>query len=350
MNGPAILFICDAGPEIGGGHVMRSLTLAGALAERGAAPAFLAPPAVARVLDAFGPDVARVPAASTAPADLIAAARRAQADAFVFDHYGLDAAAHRAIAAGRPVLVIDDLADRPLAADLVLDSGPARRAQDYEGLLPPGAQVLAGPAFAPVRAEFAALRQEALARRGGPPRRVLVSLGLTDVGAITRAVVEPLLPLLDDAMRVDVVLGSGAPSLPALAALAEGDRRVELHVDARDMARLTLQADLAVGAAGSTTWERCVLALPSLLVILADNQRAAARAMDQARAALVVDAGSPAFADDLAKGFARLLAEPALRAELGENSARVCDGLGAVRTAEAFLSRLPGCDTPSDQP
>ena len=93
------------------------------------------------------------------------------------------------LAKGRPTLVIDDLANRPLEADLVLDAGPARLAQDYAGLTPPGATLLLGPNNAPVRPAFPALRETALARRavGGPVRRILISLGLTDVGGVTTA-------------------------------------------------------------------------------------------------------------------------------------------------------------------
>jgi UDP-2,4-diacetamido-2,4,6-trideoxy-beta-L-altropyranose hydrolase len=348
-DAPRILFVCNAGPAVGGGHVMRSLTLARALGERGAACVFLAPPAVAGVLDAFAPDTLRLDALSTSPQDLGAATADAPADALVFDHYGLDAAAHRAIAAGRPSLAIDDLCDRPLAVDLILDSGPARRIEDYQGLTPPKARVLAGPAYAPVRPEFAALRDAALARRGGPVRRVLVSMGLTDVGAITARVVAALKADLRD-IDVDIVLGASAPSLPALRDLAATNDRLHLHVDARDMADLTLQADLAVGTAGSTTWERCTLALPSLLVVLADNQRQAAAAIARDGAALVLDLADARFDQDLGESFRRLRDDAALRADLARRSAALCDGLGAGRTAEAFLSHLAGCDTSSSQP
>lgn len=344
MTAPRILFVCNAGPEVGGGHVMRSLTLARALAVRGAAIAFVAPPLVAAVLDAFAPDIARVAAASTAPDALTTAAARTEADALVFDHYGLSAPDHRAIARGRPVLVIDDLADRPLGADLVLDPGPERRAEDYAGLVPQGARLLLGPVFAPVRPEFAAAREAALARRGGPVRRVLVSLGLTDIDAVTARVVERLLPLLGEA-ALDVVLGSGAPSLAPLARRAATDPRVVLHVDTREMADLTARADAGVGAAGSTTWERCTLGLPSVLLILADNQRPAAAAMADLGAALVVDAAAPEFAAQFDTAAARLLADEALRASLCTRSAQVCDGAGAGRAADAFLAQIATRDS-----
>jgi UDP-2,4-diacetamido-2,4,6-trideoxy-beta-L-altropyranose hydrolase len=325
-EGPRILFVCDAGPDVGGGHVMRSLTLAGALADAGAECAFLARPAVEAVLDAFAPTTARTVAAEPF-------------DAVVFDHYGLAAPDHRACAKGRPTLVIDDLANRPLEADLVLDAGPARRAEDYAGLTPPGAVLLLGPNHAPVRPAFAALRDQALARRaaGGAVGRILISLGLTDVGGVTGRVVDLLLPRIGD-IALDVVLGSGAPSLARLRTMT--DPRLTLHVDTQDMPRLTLEADLAVGAGGSTSWERCILALPTLTLVLADNQVAAATALEAAGASPSLDVGAPDFDEAFGAQIARLIGDAALRASLSAASAQVCDGGGAARVTAALLTRI----------
>jgi len=338
MTGPRILFVVDAGPNVGGGHVMRSLTLSQALTAQGASCVFVGPPALAGVLDAFAPDTPRI-----AAEDLAAAAVREAFDAIVFDHYGLSEPDHRAMAQGRPVLVIDDLADRPLGADLVLDSGPARRPADYMGLTPDTARLLLGPTYAPVRPEFAVLREPALAWRGEPVQRILVSLGLTDVGGVTARVVDLLRQRVQD-VGLDVVLGGQAPSLPGLTKIARRDPRVLLHVDTPHMARLTAEADLGVGAAGSTTWERCVLGLPSLMVVLADNQRGAARAIADLEAALVVDLATPDFEVAFDRALIRLLRDAELRRRLAAASAEVCDGLGAGRTAEALLNLIGARD------
>jgi UDP-2,4-diacetamido-2,4,6-trideoxy-beta-L-altropyranose hydrolase len=334
MTGPRILFVVDAGPTVGGGHVMRSLTLAQALEAKGAATAFVGPPPVGELLDAFAPDAVRMPAE-----DLAAAAVRESFDAIVFDHYGLAEPDHRAMAQGRPVLVIDDLADRPLGADIVVDSGPARRPEDYLGLVALSAQLLLGPAYAPVRPEFAALRQTALGWRGEPVQRILVAMGLTDVGGITARIVERVRPRVND-LGIDIVLGAAAPSADALARIARRDGRLTVHVDTPHMARLTAEADIGIGAPGSSTWERCTLGLPSLLVALADNQRPAARAMAERNAALVVDIADPDFDATFDRALLRLLRDADLRRRLAAESAEVCDGLGAGRTAEAFLGLI----------
>lgn len=335
-SGPRLLFVVDAGQKVGGGHVMRSLTLAKALEAQGAAVAFLGPPPADEVLETFAPDVARLSAASAEPRDLALAVGREQFDAIVFDHYGLGERDHRAMAQGRPVLVIDDLADRPLGADIVLDSGPGRTAADYDGLIPDGARLLLGPSYAPVRPEFAALREPALAWRGEPVQRLLVSMGMTDVGGITARVVERLRPRIGDA-GLDIVLGAGAPSIPSLAKIARRDNRLMLHVDTPHMARLTAEADIGVGAAGSSTWERCVLGLPSVAIVLADNQRAAAHALAERGAAIVIDAAQADFDDALDRAVMRLLRDADLRRRMAAASSEICDGLGAGRVAETFL-------------
>ncbi|HET6972212.1 MAG TPA: UDP-2,4-diacetamido-2,4,6-trideoxy-beta-L-altropyranose hydrolase, partial [Phenylobacterium sp.] len=323
MSGPRILFVVDAGPEVGGGHVMRSLTLARALEGQGATTLFAGPPAMSELLDAFAPDTARQIAEDPA-----AAVAHEAFDAIVFDSYRLGEPDHRALAGGRPSLVIDDLADRPIGGDVVLDSGPGRKAEDYLGKAPDDARLLLGPAFAPVRPEFAALREPALAWRGEPVQRLLVSLGLTDVGGITARIVERLRPRVND-VGIDVVLGAAAPSLPGLTKVARHDPRLMLHVDTPHMARLTAEADIGIGAAGSSTWERCVLGLPSLMVVLADNQRGAARAIAEREAALVVDLGQPDFEAAFDRALLRLLRDAELRRKLAAASAEVCDGLGA---------------------
>jgi UDP-2,4-diacetamido-2,4,6-trideoxy-beta-L-altropyranose hydrolase len=342
MDAPGILFVADAGPEIGGGHVMRCLTLAQAFAARGARVSFLATPAVASVLDTFADAaIGRVVAPAGDPAGLMRAAAIASEgfDAVVIDHYGLDAQAHRAIGQGRPSLAIDDLADRALDADVVVDPGPDRTAVDYAKRTSERARLLLGPDYAFVRPAFAAARASALARRGAdqPASRVLVSMGLTDVGGITAWVVNRILPRLGDA-ALDVVLGPAAPSRSAIETLAARDPRVRALIDVRDMTALMVEADLAVGAGGSTTWERCVMGLATVLLVLAPNQGPVAASLARRGAVVSMDVQADDFEAAFDRAFTGLMRSPERRAWLSSVSAALCDGLGAPRVADAFLA------------
>ena len=338
-----ILFFADAGSAVGGGHVMRCLTLARALRERGAVCGFVASPAVSGILNAFGAEgIEQVRATGERAAMVLTAARDWPADAVVIDHYRFARADEAVLRApGRVLMVIDDLR-RAHDCDLVLDSNLGRTEVDY-----PGIQTLAGPAFALVRPEFVALREATPARRapGEPPRRLLISLGLTDVGGVTARVIEALMPDLGD-LSVDVVLGEGAASLERLRSLAAGDARVRLHINTQQMPALTAEADLAIGAGGSSTWERCCLGLPTVTVVLADNQRPNALALAAAGAALMIEAAAADFEDRLRVMFMELINDSARRHAVGQAAAILCDGRGAERVADGLLA-LAGRETPS---
>jgi UDP-2,4-diacetamido-2,4,6-trideoxy-beta-L-altropyranose hydrolase len=337
---PRILFFADAGAAVGGGHVMRCLTLAGALIRAGGTCAFAATPAAAAILDAFaGAEIDRLPLPEETAARLAApVGDRAQAwgaHAVVADHYGLGVAEEMVIRGSvHHLAVIDDL-KRPHLCDLVLDSNLDRTAGDY-----PGVETLIGPEFALLRPEFAALRPGALKRRShaAPPRRLLIALGLTDVDGITGRAVEAILPVLGD-MKADVVVGQGASSLPRLVSLAH-DPRLALHIDTREMAALTAAADLAIGAGGSSVWERCCLGLPALTLMLADNQRGAAEALAERGAARALNAADAAFDASLAAALLQLTSDPVALAAMSRAAAAICDGLGAERVAARLLERL----------
>ena len=340
MTTPRILFFADSGSTIGGGHVMRCLTLARALMGQGAQCAFAAPPAAMRLLETFAPDaVERLPLPEGTPSRLAAPiadlARTWGAQGAVVDHYGLGPGEEAMVRTGvHRLLVLDDL-KRGHLCDLVLDSNLNRTAADY-----PGVESLTGPAYALVRPEFAALRPQTLARRANAePRRLLIALGLTDVGGITARVVQALAPSLVD-LQVDIVLGQGAPSLADLAPLASRDPRLTLHVDTTGMAALTAAADIAIGAGGSSVWERCCLGLPTLTLVLADNQRESAERLAAFGAAAVLEVGEADFAARLVAGFSTLRADPPCLAEMSAAASGLCDGLGAGRAAQRLLAIL----------
>ena len=343
MAAPRILAFPDCGPRIGGGHVMRCLTLARALADKGCALAFAANPPAQAVLDAFGPrDMTVYPLSD----DLAEAAPHAAdwADAFkadwvLLDHYRLSPAEEAALKGPRRLAVLDDLADRPRPADLVINPGYGLAPRNYLGLVADEAQVLVGPQYALVRPEFVAHRDKALERRreGGHLKHVLISLGMTDVEGITARVVQALEPHLQG-LILDVVLAGTAPSLPALRDQAKTDCGLRLHVDNHAMAELMSQADIAVGAGGSSVWERATLGLPAVTLILADNQRPMAQAMSNVGLTLAVDATAADFEAKLVEAVRRLVEDAAFRRWVFESSCHACDGLGAERVAGAMLA------------
>jgi UDP-2,4-diacetamido-2,4,6-trideoxy-beta-L-altropyranose hydrolase len=330
MSGARVLFLPAFSAQVGGGHALRCFTLAHALTRRGAVCGVALDAEGSRALRGFRPSGVE----GLQRGELLVTAKGFRADAVVIDDYGLDAAAEAPLAdAGLRIAVIDDLADRPHRCELLVDASYGRKAADYDGLVPAGAQVLTGPDHALLRPDFAAARPGALTRRKGAfGHSALVSLGLTDVGGVTAKVARHLSGLVP----MQVVLGAGAPSLESVRALPG----VTVHVDATDMPALIAAADIGIGGGGVSVWERACLGLPSILLILADNQAPMARALDEAGVVVAIDARADGFEPRLTTAVERLFSDQELRCNLSQKAARLCDGLGADRVADALLARL----------
>lgn len=343
----------DASPVLGGGHLMRCVALAEALAERGARSSFIAaevPDTLAATLRAAGhrllvigsPPGTSIAGAWSVGEQAADAAASLEAlggtrpDWVIVDHYGLGSAWEQAArAGGATVLAIDDLADRPHDCDLLLDTALGRAAADYAPLTPPGCTILAGPGYAPLRPPFAAARPASLSRRTAhrsTAQRLLISLGQMDHGGHTATTVRAAAACAE-LERIDVVFGaSTAPSLGQVRGHAARDRRIVIHeaLDAAAMAQLMTAADMAIGAAGSTGWERCCLGLPAIALVLADNQRMIAHSLRAAGAAQLAEPDEPG----LALQIANLVQDaPGLR-RMGEAAAAITDGQGAARVIQ----------------
>ncbi|MGE3302106.1 MAG: UDP-2,4-diacetamido-2,4,6-trideoxy-beta-L-altropyranose hydrolase [Hyphomonadaceae bacterium] len=339
MANKHFVFRADAGAALGGGHVMRCLTLAHALARRGAVCRFVS----LRGSDAYAPALAASGFSTSWVDNALDTAEAAnamgRADAVIVDHYDLGAQAEAAFRqSGGKIIAIDDLADRAHACDVLIDHTLGRTARDYAGRVPEEARLLLGPRYAFVRPEFQQARTHALARRraDGPVRRILVSMGLTDVGGVSLPAVEAALAAAPGA-AVDVVLAAQAPSRAALEARAAIEPRVRVLPANADMCALMAEADMAIGAGGTTAWERCCLGLPSVVLVVAENQVLNAGRLAAAGAILLAEGEA-----GLAAAAAELAGNAAARHAMSGKAAALVAADGADHTADILLHSLGG--------
>ncbi|MTI97167.1 MAG: UDP-2,4-diacetamido-2,4,6-trideoxy-beta-L-altropyranose hydrolase [Marinobacter adhaerens] len=359
-----VAFRADASTLIGSGHVVRCLTLADALAEAGARCYFVMRQEPGNLKDAVRrrghhvmilPSVESGESASSSESvpphaawlgvsweadasDTLQALEGIELDWLVVDHYALD---HRweseVVGCCRRLMAIDDLADRKHECDLLLDQNLGRDLHDYDGLVPGRIRRLIGSDYALLRPEFRRARAMSLeARQTREPGNILVSMGGVDATNVTGDV----LRVLDTieavfAHRVTVVLGAACPHIDEVIQKAESMRLdARVVVNANNMAELMSQADIAIGAAGGSAWERCCLGLPSLLVVMADNQRPGAEALERAGASLSL--GWPDAIEETLPRAMREVFAPGRLLEMSQNSAAICDGLGVRRVADAL--------------
>ncbi len=364
-----VVFRADASLQIGTGHVMRCLTLAGALRARGASCHFIcrvmpghligkirqsgfavielpAPPeknrnkasdfrAEPHYLDWLG-----VPLLDDACQTRDALNDMQRIDWLVVDHYAIDAVWESEVRAYcRKLMVIDDLANRSHICDLLLDQNLGRAPSDYLQLVNDNCRVLAGPRYALLRPEFAEWRARSLLRRSSKPvpRHLLVTLGGVDQDDKTSQVIDFIDKYCTlDELDISVILGIHAPGFEKVkqkAAAARHKTTVLSNVD--NMAELMARSDLAIGAAGGTSWERCCMGLPSIVLILAANQTDVGNALQECGCASVIPDSPLNFADTFKAAWISL-ENPELLHGMSESAAKIADGLGTARIAEGL--------------
>ena len=350
----------DASLAIGTGHVMRCLTLAGELRARGAAVSFICrehPGHLCERIAAQGMPVYRLPAPAAAPApdsgpphahwlgvawerdaDETRAALAAEPwDWLIADHYALDARWERALRGNfGKLMVIDDLADREHDCHVLLDQNLLDGLQTrYDALVPPDCLCLFGPRHALLRPEFVAARR-LLGPRDGTVRRILVNFGGIDPSDQTGKTLEALLPWQRAQLTLDVIAGAQHPFPERLRQLCARFAQAELHAIVDHMAQHMTAAQLAVGASGSTTWERLALGLPAITLSVADNQEPIGRAVHVAGAALHLGPADGVTTEALGSAITTLLDDPARTRAMGERGMTLVDGMGAMRVVDGL--------------
>ncbi len=331
------LFRCEASPAMGGGHIMRCLAFAETLCWAGWQVAF-----------STGPESrATVPALDPARYDILPPAANDDDPStrlVVFDNYELDAVDERGFAAANRLLVaLDDLADRQHACAVLVDPSPGRLTADYAALVPADCRLLLGPRYALLGKRWRAEAVASQTRResGGPVRRILVSMGATDPTDATSRVLDAL-DHSGLAAEIDVVLGVAAPHRREVERRI--GNRIRLHVQPDDIVALVAAADLAIGAPGSSTFERAVLGLPSLLIPTATNQMRMAEGLAAAGAAVLAAPGLLADAAALGHKIAMLASDATRLRGISRTSVALGDGRGTLR----LLAAIAGTRMASD--
>lgn len=319
----------DGSAQLGNGHVARCITLAKALAEKGFSPVFIMQPLA-------GTPITLVQQAGFAVHFLSKGLLSAEEDAlqslqlapaapcvWVLDVYALDAQWHQKVRAkGHWLLVLDDLANRPIEADALLDATPLRQSQAYTPWLRRPCQQWLGMEYALLRPTFLAQRPVAMVKglphHRGDAFRLLISLGGTDPLNFSQVLVQALLasPFASQ-LRITLVLASNAPHLAALQAYCLALPQVRLLTDVNDMAALLVQQDIALGAAGVSALERAYLGLPSVNVLTANNQTHNAKALAQVGAALNAGPAQPCALPNILRALQHLLTHPPITAPAG---------------------------------
>lgn len=276
----------DSSTLIGTGHIMRCLTLADKLRKKGCAVTFVCqalPGNINNLIVTNGFTLQVIPAAvkdcgsfdwERDAAETASIIGQSGAVAWlIVDHYRLDWRWQQKIHSrvGK-IMVIDDLADRKHDCDILLDQNFYPNLEyRYRGLVPEACRCFLGPRYSLLREEFLKL-QDKMRIRDGKVRRILVFFGGSDPTNETMKALAAIKESKLSAVAVDVVVGGANSQKDEVRRFCDTMTNTVFHCQINNMAELMDKADLAIGAGGSTTWERCYIGLPCLTIIIADNQ------------------------------------------------------------------------------
>lgn len=340
-----VAFRVDASSLIGTGHVMRCLTLADALREQGCDILFISrdePGNLSALVRERGFEVAVLDAAETLresndgreSANIL---RRSPVDLVVVDHYALSADWERQTGKVSPaVMAIDDLPHRNHDCDILLDQN--LHGDDIgRAPLPTRCRPLLGPAYALLRRQFAEHR--GVCQQGDAVRSVVVSLGGGDCAAALALVVSHLRTVVADTTTVTVIANERVANDGRLRAQCEALPSCTIQSGVDNMAALLARADLAIGAGGVSSLERCCLGLPSVVVSIADNQVEPSAALARQGCQLFLGPLDGPGGSLLGPGLRVLWDNAPLRSHFWRRGRALVDGMGARRVAGAILNR-----------
>lgn len=268
-------------------------------------------------------------------------ARMKPVDWLIMDHYRLDSRWQKQIRSHtKKLLVIDDLANRTHDCDILVDQGfHANLKERYQGLVPPQSKQFLGPRFALLREPFAAA--SALRRtRDGRVRRLLVTFGGADTSDAASLAIDAILSLKGYDLHVDLVVGSVYSQ--AIRERCRHHSNFICHdgLDAEAMIHLMEGADLAICSAGGTTWERCALGLPAIVIAVAENQEPIASSLACDGQAFFLGRQEDIAPSSLAKAVETVMHMPLVIAGMSQRNAKLVDGRGATRVAAEMIIGL----------
>lgn len=333
-----ITFRADSSIHIGTGHIMRCLTLAHQFQNAGAAIRFICQETSGHLCDWIEengflverlPDICDPFTDGWWEIDAEQTADRLEkhpTDWLIVDHYAIDYRwEKKARKFVSKIMVIDDLANRLHDCDILLDQNFYERMETrYDSLVPSHCLQLLGPHYALLRQEFRAARKM-LRKRDGRVQRILLFFGGSDPTNETMKAVKAIECLALDDVIVDVVVGASNPHRSQISEICRSHGNLRFHCQINNMAELMGLADLAIGAGGSTTWERCALGLPAITVTTAQNQLEVTQAIAKQGCVIHLGTHLEVSSEMIAGMLQFVLSNPGLLVAMSEACLRLMD-------------------------
>ncbi|WP_309091603.1 UDP-2,4-diacetamido-2,4,6-trideoxy-beta-L-altropyranose hydrolase [Phenylobacterium sp.] len=349
----------DASVQIGTGHIRRCLELARELADHGAEVRFVwrdlglnveamtgaagfASSSLPRPMAPFAGEPDLPPHGHwaevtwrTDAAETISALSGFRPEVLIVDHYAFDHRWHQEVrnGLGCKMAALDDLGDRPLDVELIVDHNYCSDHRAKHRISEPfKPRILGGPTYALLSAAY---RRPADLTICDTVRSVGIFMGGADPANHSAMALDAARQALGAGTTIEIATTSANPNLAWLQTAAGADTACTLSVDLPDLAAFFGRHDLQIGAGGGATWERCCIGAPTVAIAFADNHRPVLSPLD-ALGVLAFSSRGNEDAAILATDIAALASDAERRRDMSARARALVDGLGLVRVGEAI--------------
>lgn len=259
-------------------------------------------------------------------------------DWVIVDHYKIDNRWEKGILPyTKKMMVIDDLANRRHCCHLLLDQNFYHDMQyRYKHLIPNDCLKLFGPSFSLLRREFSENRPANL-RKITRIHRILIFCGGSDHTGETIKILKGLELLNVPELNIDVIIGIKNRFRGEIEKFKTKLQNLSIHFNVKNMAKLMIEADLYIGSAGITTWERCCLGLASIVITTADNQKRAVKDLADQDILHYIGDYRTVTSIDIKETLECFINNPKLLEKFSINSFDMVDGLGAERCVKYII-------------
>ncbi len=262
----------------------------------------------------------------------------------VTDGYHFDEEFHSGIRAnGYRLMVMDDFAHlRHYHADVLLNQNIGAEQLTYQ--CERETKRLLGTSYTLLRPEFGQWREWRRVARARASK-VLVTLGGSDPDGIMFNVIEALQDKRLKNIAATIIIGPANPNLRSLQETAKrSEKKIQLltSVD-KEMPQLMAEADVAISAGGSTCWELAFMGLPSITLVLAENQRRIAEGLAAVGVFVNFGEATNVSPGSLAERLEELLSDSEKRQQMSDQGRCLIDGKGAERVVAELSGKKMNC-------
>lgn len=352
-----IVFRVDSSIQIGAGHVMRCLTLAKKLKNK-ADVKFICRDKKGNLIDRIMSEGIEVFILNKEPLedksdikielDWLGVSQKQDVlectkilksikpDWLIVDHYGIDILWHECLQKYyKKLLVIDDLANRQYNCDILLDQNFYQdKYARYENLVTSKCKLLLGPKYALLREEFLAnLPNE----KHKGINKILVYFGGSDLKNNTLKSLMAIQSCKLTDIHINVIVGLDSPHREDIISFCSNKNNIVCYDFVENMAEMMQDSDLYIGSAGTTTWERCCMGLPSIVIGIAENQIQPMEAMEQSGMTFFLGRDESVGVRHISNLLNKLINDQSVLEKMRKKNIDLVDGSGTSRCISEML-------------